>query len=367
MDGLWVILFTSIGTVLGTAIVGLMRQKSSRSTATGEELKTLKQRLQESDAALGETKASLDAMREQSSKYECSADENREDLRMRNQQLRLAVEEVREQITRRTAAEQEAQALREQLIALSERLRQPAVTDNEQTGSGVLESTAAVSTLKEELEGEKRLAPQLAEQITRPSEELPEQKRSVEEVTHDRVTLEQPADERERIKEIEESRSSVSSLKEELERERRLSHEFTERITCLAEELVEQKKTTEEATRQLVAAGERIQNLTDEIGGLRASYSDLEARLQAEIQSAARREELLTTARRKVLLFFDELCAQLSNDNHVASVHEDAQCSAVPSRDGASNGDAVVHIVGLPEHTPPSDGKGVATLNGRSD
>jgi chromosome segregation ATPase len=189
----------------------------------------------------------------------------------------------------------------------------------------------------------------------------------VEEVTHDRVTLEQPADERERIKEIEESRSSVSSLKEELERERRLSHEFTERITCLAEELVEQKKTTEEATRQLVAAGERIQNLTDKIGGLQASYSDLEARLQAAIQSAARREELLTTARRKVLLFFDELCAQLSNDNHVASVYEDAQCSAVPSRDGASNGDAVVHIVGLLEHTPPSDGKGVAVLNPRSD
>ena len=145
-------------------------------------------------------------------------------------------------------------------------------------------------------------------------------------------------------------------LKEELERERRRNHEFTERITRLAEELVEQKKTTEEATRQLVAAGERIQNLTDEIGGLRASHSDLEARLQAEIQSAARREELLTTARRRVSLFFDELCAQLSNDNHVASVHEDAQCSAVPSRDGASNGDAVVPIVSLPDHTPPSDG-----------
>jgi chromosome segregation ATPase len=357
MDGMWVILFTSIGTVLGTAIVGLMRQRSSRSTATDEELKKLQQRLQKSDEALAETKASLDAMREQSSKYERSADENREDLRMRNQQLRLAAEEVREQTTRRTAAEQEAQALREQLTALRERLSQPAVTGDEQTDSGVRESTVAVSTLKEESEGEKRLAPQLAEQITRPPEELPEPKGAVEEVTHDRVTLEQLADEREWIKEIEESRSFVSSLKEELERERRLSHEFAERITHLAAELVEQKKTTEEATRQLVAARERIQNLTDEIGGMRASYSDLEARLQVEIQSAVRREELLTTARRRVSLFFDELGAQLSNDNHVASVHEDAQCSAVPSRDEAANGDAVVHIVRLPEHTPPSDGK----------
>src|SRR5262245_55202885 len=109
MDGIWVILFTSLGTVLGTAIVGLMRQRSSRSKATDEELKTLQQRLQKSDAALAETKASLDAMREQSLKYERSADENREELRMRNQQLRLALEEVREHITRRAAAEQEAQ------------------------------------------------------------------------------------------------------------------------------------------------------------------------------------------------------------------------------------------------------------------
>ena len=364
MDGMLVILFTSIGTVLGTAIVGFMRQRSSRSTSTDEELNTLQQRLQKSDAALVEAKASIDAMRQQSSQYERSADENREDLRMRNQQLRGAMEEVREEITRRSAAEHEAQALREQVTVLRERLGQPVVSD-EQTSSGVPESTAAASILKEELEGEKRVPQELAEQITHLSAELPE--RGVEDVTHDHPTVEQPADERERIKEIEESRSFVSSLKEELERERCRSHEFTEQITRLAEELVEQKKTTEEATRQLVAAGERIQNLTDEIGGLRASYSDLEARLQAEIQSAARREELLTTARRRVSLFFDELCAQLSNDNHVASVHEDNQGSAVPSRDGASNGDAIVHIVGLPEHTPPSDGKGVATLNGRSD
>ena len=355
VDMLLVIPFTAIGTVLGTAIVGFMRQKSRRSTATDVELQTLQQRLQKSDAALAETKASLEALRQQSSNYEHSADENREELRTRNQQLRLAMEQVREEITRRSAAEQETQALREQIIALSERLRQPAVTDDEQTGSGIPKSTATGSTPKGELDGEKRLSPELAEQISRLPEELPEQKRAVEEATHDRATLEQPADERERIKEIEQSSSSVSSLKEELERERRLSQEFTERITRLADELAEQKKATEEATQQLVAARERIQDLTEEIGGLRGSYSDLEARLQAETQSAARREELLTNARRRVSLFFDELCAQLSIGNHLASVHQDGQYSAVPSRDGADN--VPVQIVGLPEDTPPSDGK----------
>src|SRR5262245_52771031 len=110
MDGMWVILFTSIGTVLGTAIVGLMRHRRSSSTATDEEFKTL-QRLQKSDAALVEAKASLDTMRQQSLQYERSADENREEARRRNQQLRMAQEEVREEITRRSAAEQEAQAL----------------------------------------------------------------------------------------------------------------------------------------------------------------------------------------------------------------------------------------------------------------
>src|SRR5215469_10697268 len=192
MDGMLVILFTSIGTVLGTAIVGFMRQRSSRSTSTDEELKTLQQRLQKSDAALVEAKASIDAMRQQSSQYERSADENREDLRMRNQQLRLAIEEVREEITRRSAAEQEAQVLREQVTVLRERLGQPAVSD-EQTSSGVPESTAAASILKEELEGGKRVGQELAEQITHLSAELPE--RGAEDVTHDRPTVEQPADE----------------------------------------------------------------------------------------------------------------------------------------------------------------------------
>jgi chromosome segregation ATPase len=344
MDGIWVIVFTSIGTVLGTAVVGLLRQRGGGSKATGEEFKTLQLRLQKSDAALAETKTSLDAMREQSSKYERLADENREDLRMRNQQWRAAVEEAREQMTRRTVAEQEAQALREQLTALNGGPTEPAVTLDEQIGPGTPASTAALSTLKEKPEGEKQPAPELAEQTPRPSEGLPEQKGAVEEVTHDRATVEQPADERERIKELEEARSSVSSLKDELERERRLSQELTERITRLAEELVEREKTTEEATRQLAAAREQIQNLTDEIGRLRASYSDLEARLQAEIQSVAKREELLTIARTRVSLFFDELCAQVSNENHVASVHEDAPCSAVPSRDGAGNGDAVMAV-----------------------
>src|SRR5262245_28378448 len=94
MDGIWVVLCTSIGTLLGTAIVALMRQRSSRSTASDEEFKTLQQRLQKGDVALAEAKASLDTMRQQSSQYERSADENREEVRTRNQQLRLAMEQV---------------------------------------------------------------------------------------------------------------------------------------------------------------------------------------------------------------------------------------------------------------------------------
>jgi chromosome segregation ATPase len=266
MDLMFVLVFTGVGTVVGAAVVWALMQRKSRPPVMDAELASLKESLQKSDAALAVAASRAEELGQRVSKQDQTLEENREELKARNQQLRMAMQEVEGEITRRCAAEHQMQGLSDQIAALSEQLKQSQTTSGAQTDSGAEQANQSIAALQVELEGEKRQIQELTERIAHLMEERSEQQKVTEEAIQQRTSLD----------------------------------------------------------GQLGAERERIQKLMDEIAELQDARLVLDARLTEERQSAVKRGELLTIAQEKVSLLFHELCADVANgrtsvDHAVAS------------------------------------------------
>lgn len=278
MELVIIVLCSMSGALVGTALGILLMFRRIRQPSTEAELAKVKGKLQSAEASLAARTADLENLRKQLVERDLVIQRSEEAVREIQQHLDLAVAE-------RAAAEQSAREFSVQIESLTEQRTQLETQVKEAKDLASQMVNEQVTSYEAELDGERRHARELTDQLARLAAEAAEVRNSGEQEKQNRSALE-------------------TDLAAEREQNRQLADQVA-RLTAEIKSSGEQEKVNRSALEtELAAERERTRQLTAEVQELQNERSQFGLRLHEERQSAAKGMELLLMAQQNLARVF---------------------------------------------------------------